>query len=402
MGAVTDRAPTVVAFPFVGELVGGSHISACGLIRGLDRSRFTPLVLLQHPDSAVGRLFREAGVDVEQAPASADLAHGRRLGPGPVLSVAARSLHLARFLRERRVGIVHCNDGRSSATWGLAARLSGARLVWHHRSSPDSAGLRLVAPLLADRVIAVSKFAAPRPGRFSAASRATVIHSPFDVAQQHDRAAARTALLDAVPDARNSCFVAFSGVLIDRKRPLLFVEAIAALRRKAPELDVRGVILGEALDDMDAQVRCKAEALGVADAVHLLGFRAPGPFWLAGCDLLMVPAVEEPFGRTLIEAMLVGTPVVATRSGGNVEAIDHERTGLLVPPEDPEALADACLALLLDGGRRAEMASIAQIQARERFGIETHAAGVMAIYDELLQSASGARPVHRSVGRRAA
>ena len=402
MGAVKDRAPTVVAFPFVGELVGGSHISACGLIRALDRKRFTPLVLLQYPDGAIGRLFREAGLEVEQAPASAELAHGRRLGPGPVLSVAARSLHLARFLRERRVGIVHCNDGRSSATWGLAARLSGARLVWHHRSSPDSAGLRLVAPLLADRVIAVSQFAAPRPGRFSAASRATVIHSPFDVAQQHDRAAARTALLDAVPDARSSRFVAFSGVLIDRKRPLLFVEAIAALRRKAPQLDVRGVILGEALDDMDAQVRRKAEELGVADAVHLLGFRAPGPFWLAACDLLMVPAIDEPFGRTLIEAMLVGTPVVATRSGGNVEAIEQDRTGLLVPPEDSEALADACLALLLDGGRRAEMAATARAQARRRFGVETHAAGVMAIYDELLQPAIGARPVHATAGQHAA
>ena len=70
----------------------------------------------------------------------------------------------------------------------------------------------------------------------------------------------------------------------------------------------------------------------------------------------MVPAIDEPFGRTLIEAMLIGTPVVATASGGNVEAIRDGRNGLLVPPEDAEALAIACRSLLSDAWRYREIA----------------------------------------------
>jgi glycosyltransferase involved in cell wall biosynthesis len=115
-----------------------------------------------------------------------------------------------------------------------------------------------------------------------------------------------------------------------------------------------------------------------------MGFRTPGPQWLAACDVLLVPAVGEPFGRTLIEAMLVGTPVVATASGGNIEALRDGAIGILVPPENAGALADG-LGLLLERPEwAAALAAAAQKDARSRFGEAMHAAQIMAIYDEML------------------
>src|SRR3546814_9209528 len=69
---------------------------------------------------------------------------------------------------------------------------------------------------------------------------------------------------------------------------------------------------------------------------------------MAACDALLVTAVDEPFGRTLIEAMLLETPVIAANSGGNPEAIEDGENGLIVPPDDPESFADAALALIDD------------------------------------------------------
>ena len=345
--------PATVCFPFVGDLVGGSHISAAGLIARLDRGRFRPLVLLQHRRGAVADLMAANGIAFEVAPATLALEHGRPVGVGTALRLIAAAPRLSGLLRRRRIDIVHCNDGRTLATWALPARLAGASLLWHHRGSPDAAGLRLLAPALADRVVAVSNFAAPRPGFYSAASRTEVIHSPFDTETIHDRRAARAAVTALLPEsARDASIVAFSGAMIDRKRPVLFVDAVAAMARRAPGTEVHGVLLGQSFEGMAGRVRARTAELGIEGRIHLLGFRTPGPFWLAGCDLLMVPAVDEPFGRTLIEAMLVGTPVVATASGGNVEAIEDGRTGLLVPPEDAEALAAGCLALLDDPARR--------------------------------------------------
>ncbi len=377
--------PATVCFPFVGKLVGGSHISALGLIRKLDPQRFRPLILLQHGEGAIADLFAGAGLSCEVGPSTPPLEHGRPIGPATAFRLLSSTPRLARFLRQRGIGIVHCNDGRTLATWALPTKLAGARLFWHHRGSPNAAGLRFVAPVLADRVATVSRFAAPEPGWYSAASRTRIIPSPFDTQTRYDRDAARRAVLALLPGAGpETRVVAFSGALIDRKRPLLFVRAMAALRRQAPDRDIRGVMLGEALDDMLERVHALAAERGMDDRLHFLGFRTPGAQWLAGCDLLMVPAIDEPFGRTLVEAMLVGTPVVATASGGNVEAIRDEATGLLVPPEDPEALAAACLGLLSDPARRAAIADTARADAAERFGEAKHADAIMAQYSDLL------------------
>lgn len=376
-----------ICFPFVGNLVGGSHISSCGLIRQLDRARFEPQILLQHPTGPIAELLSDAGIGFERAPRTPELEHGRSVGRATAFRLLAHVPALARLLRRRKIDIVHCNDGRSLATWALPARLAGAKLLWHHRGSPRSHGLRWLAPLLADRVIAVSRFAAPQPSLYSAARRTHVIHSPFDTDMAHDREAARNVLMATVANSRSETrFIAFSGALIARKRPLLFVEAIAALRRRMPGSDVRGVLLGESLDGMEHQVSAKARELGIGNFIHILGFRTPGPFWLAGCDLLMVPAVDEPFGRTLIEAMLVGTPVVATASGGNVEAIDDGRTGRLVPPEDADMLAAACRSLLIDPQLACAVAAAAKAEACSRYGETAHAEAVMAVYADLLSA----------------
>jgi glycosyltransferase involved in cell wall biosynthesis len=247
-----------ICFPFVGDLIGGSHISASGLLRKLDHSRFRPLVLVQHGDGPVAALLAEAGIAFETAPPTLDLEHGQPISTRTARRLIAEAPTLARFLKSRGVDIVHCNDGRTLATWALATKLAGAQLLCHHRGSPKAAGLRFIAPLLADRVVAVSHFAAPAPGWFSAASRTRVIHSPFDTETVHDRLDARARLAELVPDIRRETrIVAYSGTLIERKRPLLFVDAIAALRRAWPDHDVRGVVLGEELDGMGERVRTR-------------------------------------------------------------------------------------------------------------------------------------------------
>jgi glycosyltransferase involved in cell wall biosynthesis len=384
MGKMTPAHPATVCFPFVGDLVGGSHISVLGLLKGLDRRRFTPLVLVSQTDGTVAHLFEDAGIPVERAPSSPQLAHGRSVGVVVGARLAARTVALARFLRSQNVDIVHSNDGRTHATWALAAKLAGARLLWHHRGAPNAMGLRYAAPLLANRVVAVSRFASPDPGYYSAARRTHVIHSPFDTTERHDRTAARDAIRGELGLPANAALIAFSGALIDRKRPLLFVAALAAMRRARPEAEIHGIMFGESLDDMAERVDREAVRLGVSDRVHVMGFRPCGAFWLAGCDLLMIPAIDEPFGRTLIEAMLVGTPVVATASGGNVEAIRDGASGRLVAPESDVALATACLDLLERPEAARSLADVARAEAITRYGEAAHADAIMALYEDML------------------
>lgn len=380
--------PITICYPFTGDVVGGSHLSVLGLIKALDRTRFRPLILPQSNDGAIAALFREHGLEVEAGFGWTELPYATPIGLRQFAGTIADIPSQVRFLRRNQVDIVHTNDGRTHATWSLAARFSGARLLWHHRGDPTAIGLRLLAPLLAHRVAAVSQFAMPAPGLWSAAGRAEVVYSPFDTTIHEDRAAARAAILAETGCPDETWFIGYLGAYVARKRPFLFIDAIAQLVRRHPALPVIGLMFGE---DYDGQTQkaliAHTHRRGVSHRVRFMGFRRNGPFWLAGCDTLMVPATGEPFGRTLIEAMLVGTPIVATASGGNIEALRQGELGVLVPPEDALALADGCHAVFADPAHFAEIARQAADDARRRFGLERHANRIMAIYQEMVREA---------------
>lgn len=370
-----------LCFPFSGDTVGGSHISVKGLLSGLDPQRYHPIVVTEVPGGRISQFF----ADQEQFddPGSCGL-----FVPGEIFTPRkfARTLRgvwpRVRFLRRQQIDIVHVNDGQTNANWALAARLAGAKLVWHHRGDPDARGLRFLAPLLADQVLAVSSFALPAPGRWSARKKASVVYSPFNADLNIDRASARARLSNELRLTTDTLILGFFGAFLPRKRPLLFIDMIAELARTLNQ-PVMGVMFGEAVvASADAALRSRISKQRVEDQVRLMGFRTPGPFWIAACDQLVVPAVREPFGRTLIEAMLVGTPIVAARSGGNIEALEGG-LGILVEPDDPVALAGECARLSRDPDGSATMVCRTQAEARRRFSEAAHSKRVSEVYERL-------------------
>ena len=380
--------PTV-CFPFAGGTIGGSHVSAVKLIQALDRSRFRPLVVLHRPEGQLPDFLRSEGVPFTALPVRDFLGNSwglkRRWNLAEAIRGVAAMPAMIRFLRQEGVGIVHTNDSAMHMSWLLPSRLAGAKLLWHHRAGPRGRGLRLAAPLLADRVAAVSHFSLSGAGS-RVLRKAEVIYSPFDTLEEvPDRACAHHTLTTELGLDPHTRLIGFFGNIDDRKRPLAFVEMIAELRRIAPELPVAGLMFGATLDPaLEAAVRERARDLQLGEAFHLMGFRSPSAPLMAGCDIHAVTAVEEPFGRSLIEAMLLGTPVVAAASGGNIEAIEDGVTGCLVPPDDPEAMARTVASLLRAPPTIRSMSDAARIHAESSFGIARHAAQVAALYAAML------------------
>ncbi|WP_324698596.1 glycosyltransferase family 4 protein [Novosphingobium aerophilum] len=373
--------PLTICFPFAGDELGGSHVSARGLMEGLDQARYRLLVVPEVPDGTIAEFFGAFTRMPDPAAPRRSFVPGARFGPGKVLRALAGVPRRARFLREHGIDVVHSNDGRSHASWALAARLAGARLVWHHRGDPDARGLRFVAPLLASRIFTVSRFSLPQ-GSSEAARAAQVVYSPFDTSVSADWAAMRARIVEELGCPPDALLCGWFGNFVKRKRPLEFVEAVerlgAMLDRPVVGLmfgDPRNTEVGDALPERIARVSGNAR-------VHMMGYRSPGHEWLAGCDLLLVPAAREPLGRTLVEAMLVGTLVVATDSGGNPEALEGG-CGVLCPLDDPAAMARAAADLLADPERIDAIRRHARLEARRRFSKENHVRQVSTVYEEL-------------------
>ena len=378
-----------VAFPFIHDAVGGSHISALNLIRHLDADRFEPLVLLENPKGRVGDLFRTEGIPFEPIATKAAATDDAIGESASKLSLARYGLSrvwtIARQLRRHRVDIVHTNDGRMHVFGGLAAKLAGAKQVWHHRSDPESIGFRLMAPASASHVVTVSRFVGPRPGWWSAADRWTVVPSPFDTdTPRSDREACRRDMLAALDAPDNAAVISFFANYNLRKRPLAFVRAIAALKAKDPARPIMAPMFGKPFETSEEDIVNLASELGVGDIVRPMGFRYPPEPWMAGSDILFVASVREPFGRTLIEAMLQKTLVVAVDSGGNPEALVDRVTGHLVPVDDAEAAAVRLAEAINDPGTTRNIVERARTDALSRFGMQRHVQAIMQVYDEVM------------------
>jgi glycosyltransferase involved in cell wall biosynthesis len=181
------------------------------------------------------------------------------------------------------------------------------------------------------------------------------------------------AKLDVLMDRRVTLFV---GNLIPAKGIEFLLDAFSRLRRSQDLL----YVVGEG--DHKGSLFSLAKRLGIEDSVRLVGRRPHSdvPLWLSAADCLVLPSLSEGFPTILPEAMACRVPVVATEVGGTPEIVRHGETGLLVPPHDPDALAEAIQAVFRGGERVSAMVERAETMARGEFTWERNAQKMLAIY----------------------
>lgn len=187
-----------------------------------------------------------------------------------------------------------------------------------------------------------------------------------------------------------------------------FLNAAAAVHRRFP--DTRFLIVGATFshdrenkgeikqDETYPQaLRAQAERLGLGDRVIFTGYRSDVPSLLSQVSVSVLPSLSgEGLSNTILESMAVGTPVVATTVGGNPEIIEDRISGLLVPPRDPDALAQAISAVLKDGELATRLGRAAKRRVTELFSRERMVRETQDLYMQLLEKNTSA-PLARTV-----
>jgi lipopolysaccharide heptosyltransferase II len=190
------------------------------------------------------------------------------------------------------------------------------------------------------------------------------------------------------PQGRSSFVVTIVGRITPLKGHDHFLKAMARVLRQLPY--ARAQIIGDARSDKQAykdSLLLLTRRLGIADKVAFMGNRSDIPQLMADSDVVVLATVtQEAFGRVIIEAQAVGVPVIATKVGGVVDIVEHERTGLLVLPRDPDALSAAILRLAGDRKLGDAMALEARRRVEEKYTLDQMALKTLAVYDELKQS----------------
>ncbi len=310
--------------------------------------------------------------------------------PARIWRNAAR---LAFLIRAAEVDIVHARSRAPAWSAWLACRKTGARFVttWHGVYKENAPGKRRYNAVMArgERIIAISQFVAAKlkarhhvdPGRLRVIPRG-VDTAMFDPAAVGGDRMARLAAQWRLPDGAST--IMLPARLTRWKGQAVMLEAMARLERQDVFLVLVGAEQGRAR--FRRELLNRAEVLGIADRVRLVGHCDDMPAALMLADVVANPSVEpEPFGRTVIEAQAMGRPVVVSDAGGTAETVEHGVTGWRVRPGDPRALA-ATIDVIL----RLPPAERAAFGARARASVCTHYTtaamqqATLEVYRELL------------------
>nr|WP_314542801.1 glycosyltransferase family 4 protein [uncultured Massilia sp.] len=377
---------TTVAFCENGAGYGGAIISLAAMLEHID-GRFAPLLytgLATEPYPQLARLGRwQQLTPVELLPRTALARHRIPFSSmvDNLCNLLPSALKYYRAFRRERVGIVYLNnDASCNAAAALGARLAGLPLVLHARGfHADTRGNRLVLSWV-DHCIPVSHAVQRQLIDLGLdEKKCTVVHEGLDLDVFRPRApnAALRTELGLAPDAP---VITLVGGLIDWKGQDVLLDAAPRIFARHP--DARILLVGAAYgrDDLFAQrIAQQAQAPGLAGRVLLLGGRKDIPEILSISSVVVHASTKpEPFGRTFLEGMALGRPVIASSEGGPLDVITHEHDGLLVAPRDPDLLAHAILRIL-DEPEWAERMAREGAHTARRFSIQHHTDAITSI-----------------------
>jgi glycosyltransferase involved in cell wall biosynthesis len=394
--------------------VGGSVISLYELLRGLDRTRYEPIVVTYSNHEYVEK-FRALGVEVhawdvyraqDHRPAwirpirtSRPIQWLRRsvwgskiyYNAGFSLFLVRRVWPLVQALRQviiqREINLVHTNTLIDHDRAGiLAAKLTRCPCVCHIRDfdTPNWFDRRLAK--MADQLIYISEIVQRRYIEAGVpCHKGRVIYNGLDVE-------AFVSLLDREKGRRSfnlapsDLAVGIVGRLEPWKGQEVFLKAMALLLEMVP--NVKGIVVGDPppyRPEYRQVLQSLSDSLGLSDRIFFSAFRADVPVVMSALDVVVLASVSpEPFGRVLIEAMAAGKPVVATNSGAAPEIIEDGVHGFLIPPADAGAMARAIAYLLTHPDEAAAMGQRGRNRVQTQFHLKQYLEGVQAVYESLL------------------
>lgn len=283
-------------------------------------------------------------------------------------------IRLARRLRSWRADVLHTHLSTASLLGSLAARLAGVPAIATVHGLNSKTCFQC-----ADRLIAVSQAVKQHlTAQGVSPDRIRVIYNGIDLP-----ADVHTPQPDLRQRVAPASAVVFGtvGRLGPEKGHRYLLEAAAQLSRRAGLPPVHVLIVGQGREE--APLRALAQRLGIGDRVTFAGFQREVWPYLAIMEVFVLPSLKEGLSLSALEAMALGKPVVASRVGGTPEVVEDGETGMLVPPSDASALAEALASLVRSPEAMERMGRAGRQRVAERFGAERMASEIEEVYREV-------------------
>ena len=315
----------------------------------------------------------------------------REIAPGADVRAFFQMLAL---MRSRRYQLVHTYTATPGFLSRMAARLVGVPVIVHHQTSwngGDHASLlgRLIyrpleylAASVSTRGICVSHAVAQEARRFHLAPRRKLVTICNGIDPTEFVATESSMLRQELGISEDTLVIGNTGRLRPQKDNQTLIRAIPHLKSLVPRRPIVLLLAGDGPDRL--MLEGSAHSLGISDHVRLLGFRRDIPAFLTALDIFVNPSLWEGLSISLMEAMAAAKPIVTTSIPPNAELIEHEVTGLLVPPNSPKQVAEATARFVQEPGLAQRCARAARQRVLEHYTIDRMFQETWDLYVNLL------------------
>ncbi|QLD90795.1 glycosyltransferase family 4 protein [Natronomonas salina] len=365
--------------------LGGGQLSRLSLMERLSKD-FNP-ILLTSENGVLAEEARKRGISVlvknitesQNRFTRSELQASPHLAILSSLSLAKATIRLRQIIREIDPDIIHPNENLSRVLTVAATVGMDVPCVMHIDGEWDSsyidALMRRLYVRSFDRLIAVSDEVGDAFGDDNRPANIQTIYPGIEL----DRFENVGEPTEPLPNPDERLVLTSVGALIPIKGHETLLHALSGL-------DLEFVLYIVGTGPLKSYLESLVRNLGISDEVHFLGFREDVPEIYAQTDIAVTPSLSEAFPRVVLEAMASSIPVVASDVGGIGEAINDDRTGILVPPKNSDAFASAISNLAKDPDRRQRMGIAGRERVAERFAFERGVEQVEAVYRDLIQS----------------
>jgi L-malate glycosyltransferase len=358
-----------------GDLWGGAEVQAFSLIKGLSKFEDTLVRVITFNEGILSSKLKEEGIKVDIILES----------DTNLISMIQK---VASILRNSKTNILHTHGFKENFIGGIAAKLCFHKAVvrtHHGQGMLRSKGLngwieKINAHLLTKHHISVSEDLREFLKKNSyKQSKITTIHNGIDF-ERTDLGKRSDFLRNDFNIGENVVVIGTIGRMEPIKGHKYFIEGARLILEK--EKNVCFVMVGDGA--LMEEMRNYAEKLNITQQIRFAGFRHDSVNCLKMFDIFALTSVHEGIPITLLEAMSLGKPIVATNVGGIPEVIENGYSGILVPAKNPSSFADACLMLLNDNSLRERLCVNARTEVRKRFSLEENIFRTVQLYSSLL------------------
>jgi glycosyltransferase involved in cell wall biosynthesis len=369
-----------ILFPFVGDSIGGSHRSILELYYSLKDSHIVPIFVL-HRKGPLSEFLDSLNIKYEYIFIK-HLAGESSSLLGIVFGIVLNFFKLNSFIRKNKIDIVHGNDLRVNLTWSLPTRLSSAFYLWHQRSLMSSSVLWKSSTVLADHFVTISKYVDQSLPSNIEKSRKTLILNPFNTNIFYAQKESRRSVNMYYDIPKKSILLGYIGRLVEWKNVDFLITCFAEYV-KGSSHDLHLIIVGTGSDEYTNALKKLTHRLEINNLVTFSGFNSEPNRIISAFDLMIAPSNKEPFGRTLVEAMLQKTPVLAAKGGGHSEIIDNGITGRLYEHNNVDNFIKQCRIYLEDDISRCKIVNKSYSIASMRYPSRLHYKKIVQVYQKV-------------------